>query len=81
MHQLFVWYSVWSPAIYSWARTAVGIVLWFWVLSGAVFALRFLAFVLLDKSKGRSPLAASSAVLHFPPDHFEGGSPHRSQSE
>ncbi len=71
MHELFAWYSVWSPTFYAWARTAVGIVLWFWVLSGAVFALRFLAYVILDGSKRRSPLAATSAVLHFPPDHFD----------
>src|SRR5271154_673351 len=69
MHELVALYSGWSGTLYSWARTIVGIVLWFWVVSGAIFALRFLAFVLLDKNSGSSRLAAAvSAPIPFPLD-------------
>ncbi len=60
MHEVIVWYSSWSATMYSWARTAVGILLWFWVVSGAIFGLRFLAFVLLDRNSQSSQLAVVS---------------------
>lgn len=80
MHELFALYSSWSPVFHAWARTAVGIVLWFWVISGAIFALRFLAFVLLDGNKHSSPLAAS-AVQPYPIDHFETNSSQSSRQD
>jgi hypothetical protein len=67
-------YMSWSATLYSWARTAVGILLWFWVVSGALFGLRFLAFVLLDKNTGSSALAAASSLIQFPIDRFEDNS-------
>ncbi len=65
MHELVTMYASWSATMYSWARIAVGILLWFWVVSGAVFVLRFLAFVLMDRNSDGSALAAVSAN---PPD-------------
>jgi hypothetical protein len=73
MHEVAVWFSGWSATLYSWSRTAVGIVLWFWVVSGVVFGLRFLAFVLLDKNSGSSSLVAST-IVPFPMDGFHGNS-------
>jgi uncharacterized membrane protein len=61
MHQLVELYVSWSSTLYSWARTAVGILLWFWVVSGAIFVFRFLTFVLMDRSNDTSALAAVSA--------------------
>lgn len=71
MHQFVELYMSWSATLYSWARTAVGILLWFWVVSGALFTLRFLAFILMDRHSGSSALAAASAVSPFPIDGFE----------
>ncbi len=71
MHELLAWYSSWSASLYVWTRTVVGIVLWFWVVSGAVFAIRFLAFVLLEKQNGSVPLATASAHPPFLMDRFE----------
>jgi hypothetical protein len=65
MHELVTAYVSWSATLYSWARTAVGILLWFWVVSGAIFVLRFLAFVLMDRNSDGSALAGASAN---PPD-------------
>ena len=78
MHGLLEWYSSWSATLYSWARTVVGIVLWFWVVSGAIFALRFLAFVLLDRNSGSSRLAAAAAPIPFPVDRIKDESGHES---
>jgi hypothetical protein len=44
--------------------------LWFWVVSGAIFVLRFLAFVLMDRNNEASALAAVSASNPFPIDRF-----------
>jgi hypothetical protein len=52
-------------------RTVVGIVLWFWVVSGAIFGVRFLAFVLLEKQSGSVPLATASAHMPFLMERFE----------
>ena len=71
MHQLAELYMSWSAALYSWARIAVGTLLWFWVISGALFVLRFLAFMLMDKNTGSSALAAVSANAPFPIDRFK----------
>jgi hypothetical protein len=70
MHDLSVLLSSWSGTLYMWGRTAVGILLWFWVISGAIFALRFLAFMLMEKNDG-SQLATASAVTPFPIDRFK----------
>jgi hypothetical protein len=70
MHQLVQMYVSWSATLYSWARTAVGILLWFWVVSGAIFVLRFLAFVLMDRHSDASGLATVSAANPFPIDRF-----------
>jgi len=70
MHEIVEMYSSWSATLHSWARTAVGILLWFWVVSGAIFVLRFLAFVLMDRNSEASALAAVSASNPFPIDRF-----------
>jgi hypothetical protein len=70
MHQLVEMYVSWSATLYAWARTAVGILLWFWVISGAIFVLRFLAFVLMDGNSEASALAAGSASTAFPVERF-----------
>jgi len=70
MHQLVEMYVSWSATLYSWGRTAVGILLWFWVVSGAVFVLRFLAFVLMDRNSEATALAAVSASSPYPIDSF-----------
>ncbi len=70
MHQLVEMYVSWSATMYAWARTAVGILLWFWVVSGAIFVLRFLAFVLMDRNSEGSALAAVSVSNPFPIDRF-----------
>jgi hypothetical protein len=70
MHHLVEMYVSWSATLFSWARTAVGILLWFWVVSGAIFVLRFLAFVLMDRNSEASALAAVSASNPFPIDRF-----------
>jgi hypothetical protein len=46
MHHLVELYLSWSGTLHIWARSAVEILLWFWVVSGAIFVLRFLAFML-----------------------------------
>jgi hypothetical protein len=71
MHQLIEIYASWSGTLYVWGRTAVGILLWFWVVSGAIFVLRFLAFMLMDKSGDASALAAVSASTPYPIDSFK----------
>jgi hypothetical protein len=68
MHQLVEMYVGWSAILYTWARTAVGILLWFWVISGAIFVLRFLTFMLMDRNSETSALAAASN--HFSIDRF-----------
>jgi len=79
MHEVFASHASWSATLYSWGRTVVGIVLWFWVISGAIFALRFLAFVLLDRNSGSSRLAAAvSAPIPFPLDPMKDKSSHES---
>ena len=70
MHQLVEAYVSWSATLYAWARTAVGILLWFWVVSGAIFVLRFLAFVLMDRNSKGTALAAVSVSNAFPIDRF-----------
>ena len=70
MHQLIEMYANWSATLYAWARTAVGILLWFWVVSGAIFVLRFVAFILMDKNSSASALAAFSASNPYPIDSF-----------
>jgi hypothetical protein len=70
MHQLVEMYANWSATLYAWARTAVGILLWFWVVSGAIFVLRFLAFMLMDRNSDASALAAASASSPYPIDGF-----------
>ena len=70
MHQLVEMYVTWSATLYAWARTAVGILLWFWVVSGAIFVLRFLAFVLMDRNSEATALAAVSASSPYPIDSF-----------
>ena len=69
MHHLVEWYLSWSGTLYVWARTAVGILLWFWVVSGAMFVLRFLAFMLMERNSESTALAA--AVTPFPIDRFK----------
>ena len=71
MHELVAMYSSWSATLFSWARAAVGILLWFWVVSGAIFALRFLAFMLMDRNSGSSGLVAASTPIQFPADRFK----------
>ncbi len=68
MHHLAEMYVSWSATLYAWARTAVGILLWFWVVSGAIFVLRFLAFMLMDRNSETSALASASNP--FPIDRF-----------
>lgn len=70
MHQIVEMYVSWSATLYTWARTAVGILLWFWVVSGALFVLRFLAFMVMDKNSEAPGLAAASASNHFPVESF-----------
>jgi hypothetical protein len=70
MHQLVEMYASWSATLYAWARTAVGILLWFWVVSGAIFVLRFLAFMLMDRNRETAALAATPASNPFPIDRF-----------
>jgi hypothetical protein len=79
MYQVVGMYSGWSATLYFWARTAVGVLLAFWVLSGAAFGLRFLAFFLLDKDHGHSPLTTASRLIPFPMDHLDENS-HRDPS-
>ncbi len=74
MHELVSLYLSWSGTLYVWARTAVGILLWFWVVSGALFALRFLAYMLMDRNNGGSPLVAASARMPFSIVRFRGKS-------
>jgi hypothetical protein len=73
MHQLIELYTSWSATLYTWARTAVGILLWFWVVSGAMFVLRFLAFMFMDRNNEASALAAGSASSPYAIDRFEDG--------
>jgi uncharacterized membrane protein len=70
MHQLVEMYANWSATLYAWARTAIGILLWFWVVSGAIFVLRFLAFMLMDRNGDASTLAAVSASSRYSIDGF-----------
>jgi hypothetical protein len=70
MHSLIETYGIWSATLYGWARIAVGILLWFWVVTGALFALRFLAFMLMDKNDEASALAGVSTSNPFPLDRF-----------
>jgi hypothetical protein len=65
MHEVVSLYFSWSASLYVWARTVVGIVLWFWVVSGAIFGLRFLVFVLLENQNAPSALAAGSGNMPF----------------
>jgi len=81
MHELFASHSSWFATLYSLGRTVVGIVLWFWVISGAIFALRFLAFVLLDRNSGSSRLATASSPIPFPIDPIKEKSRHESTQE
>jgi len=55
--------------------------LWFWVVSGAIFALRFLAFVLLDKNSGSSRLAAAATPTPFSVDRIKNNSGHESSQQ
>jgi len=73
-------YSSWSATLFSWSCTAVVVLLWFWVVSGALFALRFLAYFLLEENGKSTPLAAASSVIQFPMDRFENES-RREQSQ
>ena len=70
MHQIVEMSASWSATLYAWARTAVGILLWFWVVSGAIFVLRFLTFMLMDRNNDASALAAVSASNPYPIDSF-----------
>jgi hypothetical protein len=70
MHQIVEMSASWSATLYAWARTAVGILLWFWVVSGAIFVLRFLTFMLMDRNNDASALAAVSASNSYPIDSF-----------
>jgi len=81
MHQLVALYLSWSATLYAWARIAVGILLWFWVVSGAIFALRFVAFMLMNRNGGSSALAAASTPIPFPLEPFENQGRHDSSSE
>ncbi len=81
MHGLVALYSSWSGTLYIWARTAVGILLWFWVVSGALFALRFLAYMLMDKGNGGSPLMAVSARMPLTMHRFKDKSRRNSSPE
>jgi hypothetical protein len=81
MHQLIDLYQSWSATLYSWARAGVGILLWFWVVSGAIFTLRFLAFMLMDRSSGSSTFATVSAAAPFPIDRFKDNSRLNSSKE
>ena len=42
MYHSVEFYLSWSGTLHMWARSAVEILLWFWVVSGAIFVLRFL---------------------------------------
>jgi hypothetical protein len=81
VHELLATYSSWSSSLYVWTRTVVGIVLWFWVVSGAIFGIRFLAFVLLDKNTGSVPLATGSAHMPFLMERFKEDSHANSSNE
>jgi len=81
MQQVVALYSSWSATLFSWLCTAVVVLLWFWVVSGALFALRFLAFFLLEENGRSSSLAAASSVLQFPMDHFENESRRESSKD
>jgi hypothetical protein len=70
MHEVAVWFAGWYPTLLVGARAVVGIVLWFWVVSGAIFALRFSAFVLLERNAATPPLAAAPNLVPFPADRF-----------
>jgi hypothetical protein len=71
MHEVVNMHSSWSATLFSWACTAVVVLLWFWVVSGALFALRFLAYFLLEGNGRSTPLAAGSEVIQFPIDRFK----------
>ena len=74
MHELSVWYRGWSGSLYSWARTLIEIVLWFWVVSGTIFALRFLAFVLPERKSRSTAPPLASVRIPYPIDRFKGKS-------
>jgi hypothetical protein len=67
MHHLVELYLSWSGTLHIWARSAVEILLWFWVVSGAIFVLRFLVFVLTEQSIGPSVLAVEVTPLKGAP--------------
>jgi hypothetical protein len=63
MHHSVEIYLSWSGTILMWARWAVELLLWFWVVSGAIFFLRFLAFMLTARRSGSSVQAADVPPL------------------
>lgn len=64
MHHLIEFYLSWSGTLHMWARSEVEILLWFWVVSGAILGLRFLTFMLTDRRSG-SPVPAANATPHL----------------
>ena len=71
MHEVLVSYTNLSAAVYNFARGAVGVLLWFWMISGATFGLRFLAYLLLDKESSQRPLVAAATLIPFPIERFD----------
>ena len=69
MHHIFTSHINWPVALYDIGKGAVDILLWFWMISGAVFGLRFLAYFLLDKDSGHRSLAAAHTLIPFPINH------------
>jgi hypothetical protein len=67
MYHSVEFYLSWSGTLHMWARSAVEILLWFWVVSGAIFVLRFLVFVLTEQSIGPSVLAVEVTPLKGAP--------------
>ena len=71
MHEVFAFYTNVPAIFYDLGMDAVTILLWFWVISGALFGLRFLAYFLLDrKSAPQRPLAAAATLIQFPIERF-----------
>ena len=71
MHEILVLSATLTGNLLGWARTAVGLLLWFWVISGAIFGLRFLVFMYIDRRHSVSVLPAPPSLIPFPGQRFE----------
>ena len=81
MHELVVVSATLAENMFGWARTAIAVLLWFWVISGALFGLRFFAFMLIDRRHNASPLQVASSLIPFPGQSFEEQSRHERSPE